>query len=70
MWPYSSMISILTKGEIKRQIHREGEHRVNMRTVIHNMEQILRHSPQQDSILLTLDLILLASKTETINFCV
>ena len=69
MWLYSSMISILTKGEIKRQIHRE-EHPVNTRTVIHNLEEILHHNPQQDSILLTLDLILLASKTEIINFCV
>lgn len=44
MWPYSSMISILIKGEIKRQIHTEGEHHVNTRTVIHNLEYILHHS--------------------------
>ena len=44
MWPYSSMISILIKGEIKKQIHTEGEHHVNTRTVIHSQEQILHHS--------------------------
>ena len=38
------MISDLRKGEIKRQIYRQGEHHVNTRTVIHNREQILRHS--------------------------
>ena len=44
MWTYSSMISILIKREIKRQIHTEGEHHVHTRTVIHNREQILPHS--------------------------
>ena len=38
------MISDLRKGEIKRQIYKQGEHHVNMKTVIHNQEQILCHS--------------------------